>query len=54
MIKLFFTNLAEKFKAQSPTTQGFIIVAVLLIIGIIIRWRFILEEVMRGFRFFSK
>lgn len=54
MIKRFFTNLAEKFKAQSPTTQGFIIVGILLIIGIIVRWKFILEEMARGFSFFSK
>ncbi len=54
MIKRFFINLAEKFKSLSPTMQGFIIIGILLIIGIIIRWKFILEEVARGFNFLNK
>lgn len=54
MFKRFFINLADKFKSLSPTVQGFVVVAILLVAGIIIRWQFILDEVMRGFRFFGK
>lgn len=54
MIQRIFTNFASRFKALSPTAQGFIIVGILLIIGIILRWRFIVDEIMRGFNFFNK
>jgi len=33
--------------------QGAIILIVILIIGIIIRWNFIMESILRGFKFFS-
>lgn len=54
MNKRFFINLADKFKSLSPTMQGFVIVGLFLVIGIILRWHFIWEEMMRGFRFFGK
>lgn len=54
MFKIKFTNFVEKFKTLTPTTQGFIVVGILLIIGIIIRWKYIMEEITRGFNFFNK
>lgn len=33
------------FKAQSPTVKGMIILCLLMIIGIILRWGYIKEEV---------
>lgn len=54
MIKRFFTKFVAAFESQSPTTKGFIILGIALLIGIILRWRFILSEVIRGFDFFNK
>lgn len=33
--------------------QGAIILIVILIIGIIIRWKFIIESIIRSFKYFS-
>jgi hypothetical protein len=46
-------KISEGFKNLTPTAQGMIILGILLIIGIILRWNFILEEIGRGFNFFS-
>ncbi|MEF9986311.1 MAG: hypothetical protein RSC28_00980 [Bacteroidales bacterium] len=54
MINRFFTNFVAKFKALSPTSQGFIILSILLAVGIIIRWKYIIDEIMRGFNFFNR
>lgn len=53
MIKRNLLKLVSKFKELSPTVQGFVILALLLIIGILIRWNYIIREVSRGFKFFS-
>lgn len=45
--------MINKFKNLSYTTKGFIILIILVIIGIIIRWPTIKEEVKRGFGFFG-
>ena len=45
--------MIKKFKNLSPTMKGFIILGILLIIGIIIRWSTIKEEVKRSFSFFG-
>ncbi len=47
-------KLIADFKEMSPTMQGFIILGILLVIGIILRWDYISSEVMRGFNFFNK
>ncbi|MDR0660068.1 MAG: hypothetical protein LBG19_04540 [Prevotellaceae bacterium] len=46
--------MIKKFKELSPTMKGFIVLGIILIIGIILRWSTIKEEVKRGFGFFSK
>lgn len=46
-------KIKEWWQNQSSTTQGFIILIVFLIIGIIIRWDFIMESVGNGFDFFK-
>ncbi len=53
MIKQKIVNLVEKFKEASPTVQGMIVLIIILVIGIIIRWRSIIEEMLRGFDFYS-
>jgi hypothetical protein len=42
------------YKKQSSSTQGFIIIITLLIVGIIIRWEYIINGIIKGFHFFSK
>ncbi len=53
MLKEKFKKITEAFNNLSPTAQGMIILAVVLVIGIILRWDYILEEVTKGFDFFS-
>ena len=49
--------MLEKIKgwwhSQSSTTQAFLVLIVFLIIGIIIRWDFIMEGIGNGFEFFK-
>ena len=49
-----FSKLKERFINLSPTSKGFVIIIVLLIIGILIRWKEIISDVVRGFNYFSK
>lgn len=53
MIKTFISNLADKFKKLTPVSQGLIILAIILIIGIILRWDHIVEQVKKGFEFYG-
>ena len=46
-------KISEGFNKLSPTAQGMIILVILLVIGIIFRWDYIMEEIGRGFNFFS-
>lgn len=46
-------KIIDKFKELTPTTQGMIIVGILLIIGIILRWNEVMEGIISGFRRFS-
>ena len=46
-------KISEGFNKLSPTAQGMIILGILLVIGIIFRWDYIMEEIGRGFNFFS-
>lgn len=52
-MKQFFNRFVEKFKELSPTVQGFIIIGILLIIGIIIRWNYIIEQVKNSIDFLN-
>lgn len=47
-------QLIKKFNSLSDTTKGFIIVIIALLIGIIVRWRYIIDSAISGFQFFSK
>jgi len=47
-------KLKEWYNRQSSSTQGFLIIIALLIIGIITRWEHIINGVIKGFNFFSK
>jgi len=49
-----FGKLVNGFKSLSPTLQGFIISIVILIIGIILRWNYIIDNIIKGFKYFSK
>lgn len=46
-------KISEGFNKLSPTAQGMIILGILLVIGIIFRLDYIMEEIGRGFNFFS-
>lgn len=46
-----FTNT---FKNLNPNIQGFVILIVILVIGIILRWNYIIDNIIRGFKYFSK
>lgn len=45
--------MIKKFKELSFTTRGFIVLIILVVIGIIIRWPTIKEEIKRSFGYFS-
>lgn len=47
-----FKRFKEWYSNQTPTTKGFLIIGVLLIIGIIIRWDYISNAVLQSFGFF--
>ena len=53
MFRRKFLKLVACFKESTPTTQGLIILCVLLVIGIILRWDYIVSEIFRGFDFFG-
>lgn len=46
-------KITEGFNKLTPTAQGMIILGILLIIGIILRWSYIVQEIGKGFDFFS-
>ncbi len=46
-------KIKEWWGKQTPTAQIFMVLVVILIIGIIIRWDFIIESVGNGFDFFK-
>lgn len=49
-----FKKIYKAFQDLNPNVQGFIILIVILIIGIIIRWDYIIDNIIRGFKYFSK
>ncbi len=53
-IKRQILKLYSKFKSQSQTSQAFIILIILLIIGILLRWNTVIDGIVRGFRFYSE
>lgn len=53
MLKEKFEKIKAKFNELTPTAQGLIIVGIVLVIGIILRWEYIITEIGRGFGFFG-
>lgn len=53
MLKEKFNKIKAKFDELTPTAQGLIILGVVLTIGIILRWNYIITEIGRGFGFFG-
>lgn len=45
-------RLKERFERETPTMKLFIVLIVLLIIGIIIRWDYVVDGITAGFGFF--
>jgi hypothetical protein len=48
-----FKKIKEWYSSQSDTVKAFIWIGVLLIIGIIIRWDYIIDHISKGFDFYS-
>lgn len=50
-------NLIKKFvkwfSSLSQTQQDYFLLITILIIGIIIRWNYIIDNIIKGFRYFS-
>lgn len=53
MLKEKFNKIKAKFDELTPTAQGLVILGVVLAIGIILRWNYIITEIGRGFGFFG-
>jgi hypothetical protein len=47
-------NENRELSGLSETTKAFIVIIIILIIGVIFRWSYISEEILKGFEFFSK
>ncbi len=47
-------NIIKKWDDLTPVTRGFILIILIVIIGIILRWRYIFNEAYNGFKYFSK
>lgn len=53
MIKGFYNKLVEKYENASQSMQVMVFLIIVLIIGIILRWGYIMEQIAAGFRFFN-
>ena len=42
------------FSGLSETQKGYLILIILLIIGIVLRWNYIIDNIIKGFNYFSK
>ncbi|MBQ0006175.1 MAG: hypothetical protein KBS57_02075 [Alistipes sp.] len=49
-----FKKIIEWYKSQPDTVKGAIWLGIVLIIGIVIRWDFVMDGIRRGFGFYSK
>ena len=54
IIKTRINRLLKKWDGLTPVTKGFVVIILIVIIGIIVRWRFIIDEAYNGFKYFSK
>lgn len=46
-------GFSKWFSQQSDTTKAFILIIIILIIGIIIRWDYVIDNITKGFEYFS-
>lgn len=53
-MKGYCTQFAEWFQKQTPTARALIVLIPLLILGILIRWPYIIDGIRRGFGFYAK
>ncbi|MCF0166354.1 MAG: hypothetical protein HUJ89_04195 [Bacteroidales bacterium] len=49
-----FRKIKEWYKAQSDTTKGLLWLSLFLIIGIILRWNYIIQRIADGFHYYSR
>lgn len=52
-MKALFKRIGDWYRRQSDTTKAFIWVGIVCVIGIILRWNYIVEMATRGFHFYS-
>lgn len=48
-----FVKIADWYKNQNQTTKAFIWIGVIAVIGIILRWDYVIEHIKRGFDFYN-
>jgi len=46
-------RLIKWFTGLSEIQQGYLILIILLVIGIILRWKYIIDNIIKGFGYFS-
>ncbi|MBQ0024473.1 MAG: hypothetical protein KBT00_01935 [Bacteroidales bacterium] len=46
-------KISDWYKKQSDSTKALIWIGVVAVIGIILRWDYIMEQAAKGFRFYS-
>lgn len=51
---MFLKKITSKFNNQTSTVQAFIIFIIILIIGIALRWNYIVDNIIKGFDYFSQ
>ncbi len=49
-----FCKIIKWYRELSDFTRGSLVVILLLIAGIILRWDYIIEGIIRGFKYISK
>ncbi|MCI1780230.1 MAG: hypothetical protein LKI53_09805 [Bacteroidales bacterium] len=48
-----FTKFTNNVKDLNPTSRNLIILGIILAICVVIRWKYIIDEAVRGFKYFS-
>lgn len=47
-------KIIKWYAGLTEMQQGYIILIVLLVIGIILRWNYIIDNIIKGFNYFSR
>jgi len=53
-MKRILRKLKEWFVNLPETQKGYVLLILLLILGIILRWNYIIDNIIKGFSYFSK